>query len=176
MTASFDQRDEIWNSSYDTYYECYFEEMVADHLLYRWCFVDDINKWLVAITASTSAVSGWALWNDPNLKFVWVAIASASAVLAITHTALGVQQRIKNWEDAKKSFARLRINFHHLRQDMSIDPNFDIDETLSTMKSLRESYTEQMSRLSPDILRNRRLEYMVQSKLNETIADQLEGN
>jgi len=41
---SFDPRDQMWEVCFDTYYECYFEEMVADHLLYRWCLLDDINK------------------------------------------------------------------------------------------------------------------------------------
>jgi hypothetical protein len=56
-SMSFDQRDKIWETSFDTYYNCYFEEMVADVLLYRWSLVDDVNKWLIAISASGSAVS-----------------------------------------------------------------------------------------------------------------------
>jgi len=172
---SFDPRDKIWEVCFDTYYECYFEEMVADHLLYRWCIVDDINKWLIAITTSGSAVSGWALWSDPDYKLVWIGLASLSALLAITHTSLGVQQRIKNWESSKKSFTDLRIELSWLRQDMSINPDFDANETQNRMKLLRKQYRDNMSRLSPDTLRNRRLERKVQNKLNETISDQIEG-
>lgn len=171
----FDQRDQIWKSSFETYYDCYFEEMMADHLLYRWSLLDDINKWLIAITASGSAISGWALWNDPNLKLVWAIFAAISTILAITHTALGVQQRIKNWEDAKKSFVTLRIELNSLRQDMAMDAEFNIDEIVDQLKKLRTRYCDQMSKLSPDTLRYRRFEIKVQDKLNETIADQIQG-
>ena len=172
---SFDPRDQLWEVCFDTYYECYSEEMVADHLLYRWCLLDDINKWLIAITASGSAISGWALWNDPNFKTIWIILASISAFLAITHSALGVQQRIKNWEASKKSFVDLRIEFDWLRQDMSINPDFDIELMGKRIEVLRKQYREDMSRLSPDTLRNRWLENKVQNKLNETISDQLQG-
>lgn len=172
---SFDPRDQIWETCFKTYYECYFEEMVADHLLYRWCLLDDVNKWLIAITASGSAVSGWVLWSDPSFKSIWIILASISAFLAITHSALGVQQRIKNWEASKKSFVNLRIEFGWLRQDMSMNPDFDIENVRRRMESLRNQYGEEMSRLSPDTLRNRRLENRVQDKLNQTISDQLEG-
>ena len=172
---SFDPRDQIWEATFDIYYECYFEEMVADYLLYRWCLLDDINKWLIAITASGSAVSGWALWSDPNCKTIWIIFASISAFLAITHSALGVQQRIKNWEASKKSFVDLRIEFGCLRQDMSISPDFDIETIVNRMEVLRKQYREEMSRLSPDTLRHQWLEKKIQNKLNETISDQLQG-
>lgn len=168
-TTSFDQRDQIWDVCFETYYDCYFEEMAADVLLYRWCLVDDSNKWLIAIAASGSVVSGWALWNE-----LWVILSLISAVLAITHTALGIQQRIKNWEDAKKSFVDLRLSFAELRQDMSIDPNFNIDAVLGRLNALRAKYREQMSRLGPDTLRTKRLEEKIQAKLNDTISDQIQ--
>lgn len=171
----FDQRDQIWKSSFDIYYDCYFEEMVADHLLYRWSLLDDINKWLVAITASGSVISGWALWSDPNLKTIWAVLAGLSAILAITHTALGVQQRIKNWEDAKKSFVILRIELDSLRQDMTMDAEFKINEIVERLQDLRSRFCDQMSRLSPDTLRNRWLEGKIQNKLNDKIADQIQG-
>ena len=171
---TFDPRDIIWNSTFDTYYECYFEEMVADGLLYRWCLLDDINKWLIALTASGSVISGWALWQDPNFKDIWITIAALSAFLAITHSALGVQQRIKNWEASKKAFVDLRIEFEWLRQDISIHPDFNIDEVEGKLRSLRQKYSENMSRLSPDTLRTRRLEEKMQDRLEETISDQIE--
>lgn len=172
---TFDQRDKIWESSFEIYYDCYFEEMIADHLLHRWCLLDDVNKWLIAITASSSAVAGWTLWSMPGLKLAWAFLASISAFLAITHSAIGVQQRIKNWEDAKKSFALLRIELNSLRQDMTIEPEFVIEDVMKTMKSLRGRYGDQMSRLSPDTLRTRKLEFKIQDILNKTIADQIQG-
>jgi hypothetical protein len=171
---TFDPRDIIWNSTFDTYYDCYFEEMVADKLLYRWCLLDDINKWLIALTASGSAVSGWALWDKPELNLIWIILSSLSAFLAITHSSLGVQQKIKSWEVSKKAFVDLRIEFEWLRQDISIHPDFDIPEVEQRLNSLRQRYSENMSRLSPDTLRTRKLDSSIQTKLNDTIANQIE--
>jgi hypothetical protein len=172
---SFDPRDKMWESIFDIYYECYFEEMVADGLLYRWSLLDDITKWLVALTASGSAISGWALWNTTEFKYVWIIFSGISAFLAITHSALSVQQRIKNWEASKAAFVDLRIEFEWLRQDISINPNFDIPECEKRLSMLRQRYRENMSRLSPDTLRTKKLDESTQIKLNKTIADQVQN-
>ena len=170
---SIDPRDKIWEAAFETYYDCYFEEMIADRLLYRWSLLDDITKWLIAITASGSAISGWALWHTPNLKSTWAVIAGLSAFLAITHSALSVQQRIKNWEASKYSFVDLRIEFEWFRQDMSINPEFNIHDFQEKLNILRQKYSEHMSRLSPDTLRTTRLDLDTQEKLNDTISDQI---
>ena len=57
---ALDARDEVWNAAYDTYYSTYFEEMVCDVLLDRWQWLDEVTKVLVALTATGSAVTGWA--------------------------------------------------------------------------------------------------------------------
>jgi len=172
---SFDPRDKFWESVFEIYYECYFEEMVADELLYRWSLLDDITKWLVALTASGSAVSGWALWNSTDWKIVWIIFSGISALLAITHSALSVQQRIKNWEASKAAFVDLRIDLGWLRQDMAINPDFDVTEYEARLNVFRQRYRENMARLSPDTLRTRRLDEKTQIKLNETISDQIQS-
>jgi len=166
-------RDQLWVSSFDTYYQCYFEELVADALLYRWCLLDDITKWVVAITASGSAIAGWSLWKTEG-KIAWLVIAGVSALFAITHSALGVPNRVRNWEDSKKSFATLRLDLETLRQEMAMNANFDFDEYNSRYLELRRRYTEQMSRVSPDTIRTRKLESSMQDLLNITIADQIQ--
>ncbi|WP_417764945.1 hypothetical protein [Shewanella chilikensis] len=171
------ERDQLWNVSFETYYDSYFEEMVADKLLYRWCLLDDVTKWLVAITASGSAVSGWALWGEVNggFKISWAVIAGAAALLAITHNALGVQQRIKNWEDGKKAFVILRLDLETLRQDMATFPEFDVESYSTKYALLRAKYSELMSRISPDTLRTKRLELKIQDSLNEVLSNQIQG-
>ena len=61
-----DPRDTLWTSAFDTYYDVYYEELVADEVNNRWQILDEVTKVLVALTASGSAISGWILWNEPN--------------------------------------------------------------------------------------------------------------
>lgn len=149
--------------------------MVADRLLQRWGVVDDATKWLVAVTASSSAVAGWALWTKPGLEALWAILASVAAVLSVTHAALSIPQRLKHWEGTKKSFVGLRLQLFALREDMSIDSEFDVATFHKRYVTLRDSYRELMSNLGPETMRTKRLERSVQETLNQTIDDQLRG-
>ena len=78
---TFDPRDELWNASYETYYDAYYGEITADKVTTRWLKFDNFTKILVSLTASGSAISGWVLWNDPNFKYIWFALAGFGAFL-----------------------------------------------------------------------------------------------
>ena len=106
-----DTRDKLWELVFETFYDSYYEEIVADKLVYRWQLFDQISKVLIALTASGSAVSGWALWNQPAFRNIWVTLAGLGAVLSIIHAALSVSSRLKEWRDVKTSFVVLRIDF-----------------------------------------------------------------
>jgi len=88
--ASPDPRDEIWVASFDTLYDALYAEAVADKLIDRWQGVDQVTRALVAITASGSAVSGWALWSKPQFQSTWLIDSGVAALLAILHATLGV--------------------------------------------------------------------------------------
>jgi hypothetical protein len=87
---------ELWKAVFDTYYDAFYNEVLADKLVNRWQVVDDTSKILVAVTASGSALSSWALWNQPGYRFVWTGLAGFSAILGIIHTSLGVSHRLKD--------------------------------------------------------------------------------
>lgn len=152
---SHDPRDAIWNKTFETYYESYFYELVADKLVDRWQLTDDVTKVLVAITASGSAISGWALWQDPGVKWLWAIVAGIGAVLAIVHAALGVPNRIKDWEDIKRSFVSLRVNLETFRHRMEIDPNFPVDGFTNDYAIFRKQFGELVPRQKNDILRTK---------------------
>lgn len=66
----FDPRDKLWEATYKTYFESFNMEIAAQNLIDRWQIVDELTKVLVALTASGSAVAGWTMWNNPNLKII----------------------------------------------------------------------------------------------------------
>ncbi len=73
-------RNELWKASFKTYYNAYFQELVAKLLVSRWQVLDGFTKVLVALTATGSVVSGWALWSEPYLKTVWGVLAGSAAL------------------------------------------------------------------------------------------------
>lgn len=170
-----EQRDKIWEKSFITYYDCYFEEMVSERLAYRWGMLDDVTKVLVALTASGSVISGWALWNDPNFKVIWIVMAGLGAFLSVIHATLNVQSKVKEWENLKKDFTALRIHIETSRHKMEINSEFDISEFTITFEEQRSKFSELMKRISGDIIRTKGFELKTQNALNLKLSDQIQN-
>jgi hypothetical protein len=168
-------RDVIWEKSFSTYYSCYYEEMISERLVYRWGLFDDITKVLVALTASGSVVAGWALWNDPNLKYVWISIAGIGAVLSIVHATLNVQSKVKEWENLKKDFTNLRIKIETFRHKMEIDPQFDIEDFTKKYEDQRTKYGELIKRIGGDITRTSNFQNKTQNDLDLKLTSQIQA-
>lgn len=166
---TFDPRDELWNAAFNTYYDAYYEEMAADKMINRWQILDEITKVLVALTASGSAISGWALWSNQNFKYVWLIFAGAGAVLALIHSTLGVPGRLKDWGEIKRWFAMIRIDLETFKYRMTVDPEFSINNFTEEFVDYRKRYSEGIQRLKNDIFRSNRLEKKTQGELNERI-------
>jgi hypothetical protein len=166
-----DSRDALWEVSFETFYDTYYNEIVADRLISAWQAIDDTTRVIVAITASGSAVAGWSLWSQPALRMVWLIIAAISAVLAIMHTSLNVPNRVKLWTESRVSTASLRIDLDTMRQNMRVERLFPIKEFQSTYSSLRKRFGEVLSGIPNDLLLTKRLRNMAQDELNQRIKD-----
>lgn len=167
---SHDPRDAIWAKAFQTFYESYFYEMVADKLVDRWQATDEATKILVAVTASGSAISGWALWQDPSLKLLWACLAGFGAVLAVVHASLGVPNRIKDWEDIKRSFVSLRVRLETFRHRMEINPEFPVDDFTKEYCAFRLEFGELVPRQKNDILLTYRLSVRSQEQLDQKLG------
>jgi len=169
-----DARDQLWQSAFETYYDCFFEEILSNRVINRWQLVDDTAKVLVAVTALGSAVSGWALWSLPGFRQVWAVIAGISALLAIVHASLGVSARLKDWSEIKRLYSILRIDIQSFKYRMSTKPDVDINRYQKEFFSYRKRYAEAVSRERIDILATDRLKIRCQEELNHRIADEIE--
>ena len=172
-TMATDQRDQLWQMAWDAYYDSYFEEIAADLLINKWLFFDDWAKILVSLTASGSAISGWALWNDPFFRPIWIIVAGFSAVLSVVHTALGVPGRIKDWSEIKRRFTSLRIDLETFFNKMQLDPKFPITEFSDKYTEFRRLYSESTQLLKNDMLRTEGLRNQAQDRLNERLKDKI---
>jgi hypothetical protein len=141
ITKGLTSRDQLWKAVWDTYYYVYFDEMLSDALVRRWTRIDDIVKIATAVTASGSAIAGWTLWNDPDLKYVWALLAGFGALCAIVHTALGVSYRLRDYADSKNRLVRLRIELDTFRISMAVNAEFPVDKFHLDLLRFRERFS-----------------------------------
>lgn len=125
---TLDPRDKLWEATYKTYYDCFKMEIASEKLIDRWQIFDELTKILVALTASGSAVAGWTMWNNPQLKVVWIVIAGIGAVLSVLHSTLDVQNRLKHWGEVKQLFATLGTDLKTFMFQMTFKPDFSVEE------------------------------------------------
>lgn len=171
-----DARDELWQKTFDTYYDVYYEELLAAATSRRWLWIDTVTKLLVAVTAASSAVAGWALWSQPGFRELWLIVAGIAAILSIIHASLAVAERVRNWENVGGAFFELRVQMEDFRNRMSIDPEFPIDTFLKHFEALRRRYVETVERSRDDIIQTMRLKRSCQKDVNTRLSgDILEG-
>lgn len=168
-----DERDELWNATFEVFYDSFYEELASEALIHRWQIVDDLTKVLVALTASGSALAGWTLWDAPGLRFVWSTLAGLAAALAIVHAALGIPGRLKNWTETKQCFIALRVDIDTFRALMRIEPDFSLSEFTSRFVGLRGSYKNAITRVNDDALRTQGLRVKVQNQLNARLCSEI---
>ena len=163
---SFDSRDVIWDKIFEVYYDSYWVEILSDKVIGIWQKTDDITKLIVALTTSGSAVSGWALWNEPGFKCIWIIFAGISAILSITHASLGVAGKVKDWTETKRQFTTLRIELEICRDLMEINPDFSIQDFEKHYKKKKKKYGEMYPSINNDILLSKRWKVKSQNELN----------
>lgn len=171
--AASDPREELWKAAFDTYYDSFFEELMADALIGFWSSVDVFTRILVAVTASGSAISGWVLWNQPGYRNVWLALSGIAAFLSILHTVLGIPARIKAHAENKRRFASLRTDLETFRYRMRVDQEFDIGKFTKEFLDFRKRYSENIQLLSNDLARIRRYEFRVQNRVDERLRNEI---
>jgi len=174
--AQSDPREELWKASFNTYYDSLFEELLADALITRWSFLDDLTKVLVAVTASGSAISGWALWNQPGTyKTAWMVVSAIAAFLSLVHTALTIPNRLKAHAEDKRRFATLRTELETFRYRMKIaQETFDITQFTEEFLRYRARFSENVELLCNDILRTSFLENSTQTKVDTRLQNEIE--
>jgi hypothetical protein len=166
---------ELWKAVFETYYDAFYNEVLADKLVNRWQIADDASNILVAVTASGSALSGWALWNQPGYRLLWTGLAGFSAILGITHSSLGVAHRLKDWGEIKRSFAMLRIELETLQYRMKFDFKATNRDFQRQFIKHRRQYLRAVQRLKNDVLLRKGLELAAQKDIDRRIAEDQKG-
>lgn len=155
----------------ETYYQAYYQEIASEMLIKRWQQIDVMIAFLIAATASVSTMAGWALWSEPSLKFGWAVISGSVSLASIAHGILGVSGRIKEQEELRRNFRKLRINIETFRHQMKIGLSADQADVI--FEKLREGYTQCMESTRPDIVFSKGFSVKVQETLNERLTEKM---
>lgn len=161
-----DPRDELWGEAWRLYYQVYFEEICVEQVVRRWSTLDELSRVFVALTASGSAVAGWALWNQPYFRTMWTILAGVGAFSAILHTQFAVPTRLRDLCPLTNYFAVLRVELEGLRGRMAVNPTFPVTEFQGKLDRYRTRYAQGIGRIKQDTMRTKRLERRAQDALN----------
>jgi hypothetical protein len=160
-----DEINQIWTDCWNLYHESYYQERLADKLALKWQRFDYPATFLVTITASGSAITGWALWDTSTGKIAWIVIAGVAALVSCASTVLGVSGRIKLLQDTRNKFSKIRISFEVFRARLS---SLDESEALQKKDELIKEYQNAPEKVH-DFAINRKFEESVQDELDKDL-------
>jgi hypothetical protein len=163
-------RDELWKATWETLYDASYYEVLFAEVLKRWQAFDIITRLLVAITASGSAVAGWALWNDDNYKILWLVVAGIASLLSIIHATLNTPDRVKNYTKLSNVISHVRLDYETFQHELKIYPDFDVDANFNKFKELRSKYQKALESFSPDFLTTDKARHNAQTILNTKLG------
>ena len=165
------QRDQLWKVSVETFYKVYYAESLTNSLIKSWERWNTMAKCVVAITSTSSAISGSALWNLPGFKMYWSIFAGFGAICAILHTTLKISNRLKDLIGVEQQLKGLCINLGTFRYKMELDPNFAIEEFNDEFFRYREQYLEGFLRLKNDLHLTKKRRAKSQEEINVELQD-----
>ncbi|MBN1597074.1 MAG: hypothetical protein JW894_02170 [Bacteroidales bacterium] len=143
-------RDIIWEKIFYTHYYTFFYEQVAIKLIRRWQISHDVSRIIIAITASGTGISGWALWKNSIGVYTWAVIMGAAAVSSIIYAVWDVSAKIKDWTEVKNDCINLRIELEIMRDKMLIDKDFPVETYQSMLVEFKKRYGEIRKRIKQD--------------------------
>lgn len=169
-----DPRDVLWEEAFRIYYDTYFEQLICERLLSKWSVVDLVSRLLVAVTASGSAITAWAVWTLAGFSWVWAALAGISALLSVVHSVLNVPSRLKELTESRTAYLLARADAERMRLSMRLDPQFNVTTLAEDLSRLRRTYNEADAKQGFDVFRTRGLEVEAQKEVNAIMANEVQ--
>lgn len=164
-----DLRKIIWEKTYYTYYKAYYYEYVSTRIIRKWQVTHDFSRVIIAITASGTGISGWALWKNSIGAVAWAMIAGLAALCTVIYAAWDVSNKIKEWSEVRNDCINLRIDLEIFRDRMLLDKNFDIKNFQQYLIDFKKKYGEIRKRIKPDIYLTRGVNRRSQKYVNEAV-------
>jgi hypothetical protein len=165
--------EDYWNLSFDTLYDACFYELASEHVIRSWNLIDLVISLCTAFIIAGSAVSGWALWENPNGKLIWGCIAAAGSALAIFHGILAVPRRITREAERQQRFSALKADLVHFRANLT--RGLDVSKAQKRFDVLREKLRSNVSKTPPDIVLTQSARQAIQKSVNNKLKRDIGG-
>jgi hypothetical protein len=156
-----------WPARYETFYDAYYQELLAIAVTERWQKIDLFINLLIAITASGSAFSGLAWWSTTWGRPIWGALATSAAIGAICHATARIPNHLKQEEEARREFSLLRGKLQTILHKMTSDG--DNNELELEFQILRTKLVEFTAKLEPDLAATIALQKKAQQDLDDIL-------
>jgi len=169
-TMPDDVRDRIWTASWNTKYDALYQAFFSLEMTTRWQRFSEVTSLLVAVTASGSAVSALTLWQDDGFKWIWQAVASSAAVIAIASTVLGADGRVRAWSESYSHFIQLYHDLESLELSMTMNPSFNVEEMRAALERHRQTYRSGLTVIPSDIFVTRRIQERSQRNVDQKLG------
>ncbi len=135
---------EILTEIYDTYRNAALNKYYYGALLARYQKANTVLEIAIAIGATSSGISGLALWQEPNGKEIWGAITLVSGVLAVAKPFLQLNKLVERYS---KLFTGHLDNYLSLQALVSrIRRNRDLTEQMLQEFEVAEKRFLELSR------------------------------
>lgn len=162
----------LWDPTFQTLFKVRYQEKILSELADKWLRFDTVSNILVALTASGSAVAGWAVWHKEFGPIVWAIFAGLVSVLSIIHNGLQVPTRLKELIEFRREFTRLRIDLETFWWRLKW--GYVEKEMLATYEKFRGKYADLMNRGPSDIAETKKLRDRIDEEVKEELEDDIE--
>jgi hypothetical protein len=121
-----DTRHAVWQV-YDEYRTARLNAKYYGVLLERARRGNLLMESLIALAASSSAISGWGLWQTPSGRTLWSLLAGTAAVLAILKPLLRQTERVQRLQEVVGGYLVLDHDLHVLEMSIAQRGLYDGD-------------------------------------------------
>jgi hypothetical protein len=120
----------------------------------------------IAVTATSSGIAGWKLWEQDAYREIWAVIAGATTILAVMRPILSLSKIAERYERLFAGYQRLFLSLKALAAKVQDQQTMTLDD-LRELRELRAQIAELTEKDDPRP--SPRLLSRLRSEVNETI-------
>ena len=161
---------QLWDNLHQTHYLAFFDELYAESTVRSWRAFDTGSRFMQLLTASGSAIAGWALWKQDGYKELWIYLAGASAIIALVHTVLNVSEKVKEDTQVYCEFKKLRLQLELLKSKMQIKLYDSLSEYKRDYFAILDQFGTASALKKPDSFLFKNRPEKIQAELNKKLG------
>jgi hypothetical protein len=154
--------NQLWANLHQSHYSAFFDELYAESTVRSWRAFDAASRFLQLLTASSSAIAGWALWQQEGYRDLWIFLAGAAAVIALKDDTIVFSE-----------FKKLRLELERLKSKMQMKAYDGLSDYKKEYFAILERFGTASALKKPDsilsFLFGKRSE-KIQSELNRILG------